>query len=75
MTRSGVLFICLSFFPTIAFAHTGHWGEVAGHDHILAGAAIGIAIAIGIAGALKGRGKRDAEAEEEAEADPDLSEA
>ncbi len=43
-----------------AAAHTGHWGEMAGHDHWLAGAAIGIAIIIGLAGAAKGRKKGDA---------------
>ena len=40
-----------------AGAHPGHWGEIAGHDHWLAGAAIGIAIIIGLAGAAKGRKK------------------
>lgn len=44
----------LCMLPATAFAHIGHLGEVAGHDHLVAGVAIGIAIAIGLAGALKG---------------------
>lgn len=35
-------------------AHPGHLVEAAGHNHWVAGAAIGIAIAVGIWGALKG---------------------
>ena len=52
-----------------AMAHPGHiLGEVAGHDHVVAGAAIGIAIAIGLWGAIKGKPKdEEAEPEEEAE--------
>ena len=38
-----------------ASAHVGHLGEFAGHDHWVAGAALGIAIALGIREALKGR--------------------
>ncbi len=49
---------------TILPAHLGHVGEVAGHDHWVAGAAIGAAIAAVIWGALKGR--KDPEPEEEA---------
>ncbi|NNK78328.1 MAG: hypothetical protein HKP40_06410 [Litoreibacter sp.] len=35
-------------------AHVGHLGELAGHGHWVAGAAIGIAAAITLWGALKG---------------------
>jgi hypothetical protein len=39
-----------------ARAHLGHLGEVAGHDHWVAGAAIGLGIAISLWGLLKGKG-------------------
>ena len=49
----------LALFPILipapALAHLGHLGGVAGHDHWVAGAAIGAAVAIGIWGAWKGR--------------------
>ncbi len=62
--------------PQMVFAHAGHWVDVAGHDHLLAGAAIGIAIAVGVAGALKGQGPKDeTEEQDEDAADPELSEA
>lgn len=38
-----------------ALAHPGHLVDVAGHDHWVAGAAIGLAILTGIYGALKGK--------------------
>lgn len=49
----------LSTFVFIAMAqsaqaHSGHLGDLAGHDHWVAGAAIGVAIALGIWGVLKG---------------------
>lgn len=54
-----------------AMAHVGHFGELAGHDHVIAGAAIGAAIGIAIWGAIKGK-KQDAEqAESDAESDTD----
>ncbi len=37
-----------------AHAHVGHLGEVAGHDHWVAGIAIGAAVAVGLWGVLKG---------------------
>lgn len=40
-----------------AQAHTGHLGELAGHDHWVAGAALGAAVLIGLWGALKGKRK------------------
>ena len=48
-----------------AFAHPGHLVDVAGHNHWVAGAAIGAAIAMGIWGALKG-GRKDSEAKDDA---------
>ncbi|ABV91919.1 hypothetical protein Dshi_0170 [Dinoroseobacter shibae DFL 12 = DSM 16493] len=52
-----------------ALAHPGHLAGLAGHDHWVAGAAIGAAIAIGLFGALKGRKSRaDHQPEEAADA-------
>lgn len=53
-----------------AQAHPGHLADLAGHDHWVAGAAIGIAILTGIYGALKGQKKSDAEPEIEEEGEP-----
>ncbi|WP_368184778.1 DUF6732 family protein [Aestuariibius sp. HNIBRBA575] len=52
-----------------AYAHPGHLIELAGHDHWVAGGAIGAAILAGLWGALKGKKPEeseeiDAEAEE-----------
>ncbi|MDJ0858619.1 MAG: hypothetical protein QNJ03_06045 [Dinoroseobacter sp.] len=48
-----------------ALAHPGHLEALAGHDHWVAGAAIGLAIALGLWGALKGKKDSEAEAEDE----------
>ena len=53
--------------PGAALAHPGHVADVAGHDHWVAGAAIGVAIALGLWGALRGGRKEDEPAEAEAE--------
>ncbi len=54
---------------TPAAAHPGHVAEAFGHDHWVAGAAVGIAILLGLWGALKGGRDKNAEAEaEEADA-------
>lgn len=47
-----------------AAAHVGHFGDLAGHDHWVAGAALGVAILLGLREALKGRKEDDAPAEE-----------
>lgn len=54
-----------------ASAHPGHLIEVAGHDHWLAGVAIGAAAGVAIWGWLKGE---DEDAEEAAEAEEDTPE-
>ncbi|MEL6641610.1 MAG: DUF6732 family protein [Pseudomonadota bacterium] len=51
MIRLVALFMLLG---SPAAAHTGHLADVAGHDHWVAGVAIGLAILTGIYGALKG---------------------
>ncbi|SHI84426.1 DUF6732 family protein [Wenxinia saemankumensis] len=50
-----------------AAAHPGHLAGLAGHDHWVAGAAIGLAIALGLWGALRGERKADPEDEAEGE--------
>ncbi|PUB14158.1 DUF6732 family protein [Yoonia sediminilitoris] len=65
--RFGLSMIMI-FAATAAAAHPGHWADVAGHDHWVAGAAIGLAGLAAIWGALKGKkAESDAEAEEEME--------
>jgi len=65
MLRTALLLIAFSAAP--ALAHPGHLDTLAGHDHWVAGAAIGLAIALGLWGALKGKKDPQAEAEENTE--------
>ncbi|WP_296424814.1 DUF6732 family protein [Yoonia sp.] len=58
--------LMLVFAGSAAAAHPGHWADVAGHDHWVAGAAIGLAGLAAIWGALKGK-KAKEEPEEEME--------
>jgi len=60
----------LVFAGSSAIAHPGHWADVAGHDHWVAGAAIGLAGLAAIWGALKGKKAED----QEASADEELEE-
>ncbi len=63
------LTIFTSLFASAAAAHPGHLIEQAGHNHWVAGAALGLAGALGIWQAIKGRkkaAKPAPEAEEEA---------
>lgn len=48
-----------------AQAHPGHLAGLAGHDHWLAGVAIGLAGLIAIVGAAKGKKKEEADPEPE----------
>ena len=50
-----ILALTLILSGNAALAHVGHVAEVAGHDHWVAGAVIGIAVVAGLYGALKGR--------------------
>jgi len=70
MTRH-VLPLALTLLPLPASAHLGHLGDVAGHDHWVAGAAIGVAVAIGLWGALKGHKAAKPEATPDAPTTPD----
>jgi hypothetical protein len=66
----------LIVLPAPALAHLGHVGAVAGHDHWVAGAAIGAAVAVGVWGWMKSRKEAEEEAEAEAdEAEPEKQEA
>ena len=65
------LLFCLLLMPAPALAHTGHLGEVAGHDHWVAGAAVGIAIGIGLWQAAKDRKRRKHESEGDQEDAPE----
>lgn len=49
------LTLTLFLLPGAAFAHAGHLGEYAGHDHWVAGAAIAVAVALGLWATWKGR--------------------
>ncbi|WP_120502102.1 DUF6732 family protein [Roseovarius sp. EL26] len=60
---------------TMAQAHVGHLGEVAGHGHWLGAAAIGAAIAIGLWAGLRGKSDKAEEVETEEVTDEDLQEA
>jgi len=63
------LCLALALLPAAAMAHPGHLAGQMGHDHWVAGAAIGAAVAIGIWGAIKGRRARRAEKAAEASAE------
>lgn len=64
----GLLTLTLIFAGNAAAAHPGHWADIAGHDHWVAGAAIGLAGLAAIWGALKGKkAQKEAETEEEME--------
>nr|WP_282024534.1 DUF6732 family protein [Limimaricola cinnabarinus] len=61
--------------PGAALAHPGHVADVAGHDHWVAGAAIGVAIALGLWGALRGGRREETAAEAETEDQGDEAQA
>lgn len=76
MIRFALPLTLVSTFPSQVLAHAGHLGELAGHDHLVAGAALGIAIVIGVAGALAGKARDKDEAEpDDSEEAPEPSEA
>lgn len=60
-------------FATSASAHPGHIADVAGHDHWVAGAAVGIAVLVGLWGALKGRGRDETAVEPEEETEEEAT--
>ena len=62
------LTLMMTVLAQSAAAHPGHLIEAAGHDHWVAGAAIGLAILAGIWGALKGEAEPDEDPELEEEA-------
>lgn len=50
--------------PGTVMAHPGHLADVAGHDHWIAGAAIGTAIVLGLWAGLRGRKGQQADTDE-----------
>ena len=66
LTTTALLF---GAFP--AQAHVGHLSGLAGHDHWIAGIAIGAAAGAALWGALKGKTDPEGEPEEEETADPE----
>ena len=76
MKTTLTIFVATFGCPGMAMAHVGHLGSLAGHDHTIAGIAIGAAIAVGVAQAIRGRkasakaakaGKDETEAEDTAQ--------
>lgn len=66
-----LLTLILMLTGSVAAAHPGHWAEAAGHDHWIAGVAIGLAGLAAIWGALKGKkAEEDVAAEEDLEEEP-----
>lgn len=63
--------LALAVTAAPAAAHPGHLADLAGHDHWVAGAAIGLALGIGLWQALKGKKRPSEEAEAEPETDAD----
>lgn len=63
------LTLTLVLTGTAAAAHPGHWADVAGagHDHWIAGAAIGLAGLAAIWGVIKGKKAKEESAETEEE--------
>lgn len=62
--------ICFLTLPSMGFAHIGHVGELAAHDHWVGAAAVGIALGVTAWGALKGKTDQ-LETDEEDAADPE----
>ncbi|KJZ18896.1 DUF6732 family protein [Loktanella sp. S4079] len=54
-----LLTLTLVMVGSAATAHPGHWADAAGHDHWVAGVAIGLAGLAAIWGALKGKKAQD----------------
>lgn len=63
----------IALMPCMALAHPGHLADAAGHDHWVAGIAIGVAVGVAVWGALRGRKDAEAEQADEADAEPQES--
>jgi hypothetical protein len=61
MRRIAALAALYLTLPSAASAHLGHFGALAGHDHWVAGAAIGAAVAVAAWGVLAGKKARTSE--------------
>lgn len=62
-----MLAVLVTLSASAAWSHPGHLAGLAGHDHWVAGAAIGLAIALGLYGALKGKTSNPEAAEAQSE--------
>lgn len=77
-TAAAIIFTqCAIAVP--AFAHPGHIAATGGHDHWIAGAAIGAAVAVAAWGALRAwrsraESTREVESEAEGQTDPENDE-
>ena len=74
MARIFITFTLL-FSAAPASAHVGHVGPLAGHDHWVAGVALGAALAVSIWGTLKGKknvqeAEADTDTQDDAEEEP-----
>lgn len=54
-----LLTFCFCLAAQSAMAHPGHIGDLAGHDHWVAGIALGLAGLVAVWGAVKGKKKDD----------------
>ncbi len=73
MKKTALALILLS--PGAAHAHVGHLGEMAGHDHVVAGVALGAAVAVAAWGWLKGGKAEESHASDDDEPETDAEEA
>ena len=72
MRASMPIIAILTTLPAAALAHPGHMAEAAGHNHWIAGAAIGAAVLIGAVAAVRGwRKSAEACADDAAQTDAD----
>jgi putative Mn2+ efflux pump MntP len=69
----GFLTLVLMVAGSAVMAHPGHWADVAGHDHWVAGAAIGLAGLAAIWGALKGKKAKEEANETEDELEEEVA--
>ncbi len=66
------LLILFLLLPQGAWAHPGHLDTFAGHDHWVAGIALGAAVGVALWGWLKGKQEEE---DEQVEAEDDIQEA
>ena len=55
--------------PSTAFAHAGHIGELAGHDHVVIGVTLGGLLLAGLLAGAKAKGKSEEKTTDEPDAE------